>query len=392
MSTTTNLALNEPAYNSTSPTWDQPLNYNATILDQMFGNTTGVSVNTGPSTYTPITAPSPTAAGSTSQCMRFNLTGALSANQTVLLPQGISGMWVFTNATTNAYTVTIGSNNGSNIAAGTTVSAPQGYSVLLYCDGTNVKKADDGFSGTVLAVSNGGTGSTTLTANNVILGNGTSAVQFVAPGTSGNVLTSNGTTWTSASSASGGALIRAPQILTSGTSYTTPSTCNHIYVEAIGGGGGAGSNNNNNAGGGGGGYVAKYFNVSPSTSYSYAIGSGGAATVAGGNTTFTVSGTTITATGGGAGGSAASGNTAFGGAGGVGTNGDLNGGGSNGGYANYNSTGGVGGNSMFGGGGLNANTNTGGNGTGYGGGGSGGGSGFSGGSGTQGMIRIWEYT
>ena len=51
-------------------------------------------------------------------------------------------------------------------------------------------------SGT-LAVANGGTGATTLAANNVILGNGTSAVQTVAPGTSGNVLTSNGTTWTS---------------------------------------------------------------------------------------------------------------------------------------------------------------------------------------------------
>jgi hypothetical protein len=50
---------------------------------------------------------------------------------------------------------------------------------------------------TGLPVANGGTGATTLTANNVILGNGTSAVQFVAPGTTGNVLTSNGTTWSS---------------------------------------------------------------------------------------------------------------------------------------------------------------------------------------------------
>lgn len=46
-------------------------------------------------------------------------------------------------------------------------------------------------------VANGGTGSATLTANNVLLGNGTSALQAVAPGTAGNVLTSNGTTWTS---------------------------------------------------------------------------------------------------------------------------------------------------------------------------------------------------
>jgi hypothetical protein len=58
-------------------------------------------------------------------------------------------------------------------------------------------------SGT-LGVANGGTGAATLDANNVILGNGTSAVQFVAPGTNGNVLTSNGTTWTSAAAGGGG--------------------------------------------------------------------------------------------------------------------------------------------------------------------------------------------
>lgn len=56
-----------------------------------------------------------------------------------------------------------------------------------------------------LAVANGGTGQASLTANNVILGNGTSAVQTVAPGASGNVLTSNGTTWTSATPAATGA-------------------------------------------------------------------------------------------------------------------------------------------------------------------------------------------
>lgn len=56
-----------------------------------------------------------------------------------------------------------------------------------------------------LGVANGGTGAATLTANNVILGNGTSAVQFVAPGSSGNVLTSNGTTWQSTTPAATGA-------------------------------------------------------------------------------------------------------------------------------------------------------------------------------------------
>lgn len=55
-----------------------------------------------------------------------------------------------------------------------------------------------------VTVAQGGTGLATLTANNVVLGNGTSTPNFVAPGTSGNVLTSNGTTWASTAAASGG--------------------------------------------------------------------------------------------------------------------------------------------------------------------------------------------
>ena len=50
---------------------------------------------------------------------------------------------------------------------------------------------------TPLPVSSGGTGTDDLTLNNVLLGNGTNALQVVAPGTSGNVLTSDGTTWES---------------------------------------------------------------------------------------------------------------------------------------------------------------------------------------------------
>jgi hypothetical protein len=59
-----------------------------------------------------------------------------------------------------------------------------------------------GVTGT-LPVANGGTGASTLTSANVILGAGTSAVTFVAPGSSGNVLTSNGSTWTSATAPTG---------------------------------------------------------------------------------------------------------------------------------------------------------------------------------------------
>ena len=83
-------------------------------------------------------------------------------------------------------------------------------------------------AGPVLKVSKGGTGLATLTANNVILGNGTSAPNFVAPGTNGNVLTSNGTTWTSAAAPSftqvyPGAGIAVSTGTAWGTSKTSPT-------------------------------------------------------------------------------------------------------------------------------------------------------------------------
>jgi hypothetical protein len=83
-----------------------------------------------------------------------------------------------------------------------------------------------GTTGT-LSVDRGGTGATSLTANNVILGNGTSAVQVVAPGTNGNVLTSNGTTWISQAVPSSmvypGAGVPVSTGTAWGTSLTAPS-------------------------------------------------------------------------------------------------------------------------------------------------------------------------
>jgi len=55
---------------------------------------------------------------------------------------------------------------------------------------------------TPLSVAQGGTGAATLTANYVLLGNGTSALQMIAPSTTGNLLTSNGTTWVSTAATS----------------------------------------------------------------------------------------------------------------------------------------------------------------------------------------------
>jgi hypothetical protein len=76
-----------------------------------------------------------------------------------------------------------------------------------------------------LPVANGGTGAATFTANNVLLGNGTSALQVVAPGTLNNVLKSDGTTWVSGATPSTmvypGAGIPNSTGTSWGTSYST---------------------------------------------------------------------------------------------------------------------------------------------------------------------------
>lgn len=67
--------------------------------------------------------------------------------------------------------------------------------------------AFDGVTGKLIkqaatvTVAQGGTGAATFTANNVLLGNGSSSFQVVAPSSNGNVLTSNGTTWVSSPNA-----------------------------------------------------------------------------------------------------------------------------------------------------------------------------------------------
>jgi len=109
-----------------------------------------------------------------------------------LIPPVVKKVYIIANNTIGGYGVRVIG------ATGTGVTIPSGATQIVYCDGTNFVAGGGAFvNGTVLGVSGGGTGLGTLTANNVILGNGTSSPTFVAPGTVGNTLTSNGTTWVS---------------------------------------------------------------------------------------------------------------------------------------------------------------------------------------------------
>jgi hypothetical protein len=176
----------------------------------------------------------------------------------------------------------------------------------------------------ILPVANGGTGDASFTANQVVIGGTTStgALAQVAAGTSGQVLTSNGSgapTWQASTST-----FVAPTVRTftfgSGT-YTTPTSPRaplYIRVRMVGGGGGGGASGTS------------------------AI----SAASVGGNTTFG----TLTAGGGGGGGGPGSG---AGGPGGTVTGGNeisvVGGSGGGGGYNTSYMAGGEGGSSALGG-------------------------------------------
>jgi hypothetical protein len=124
------------------------------------------------------------------------VSGANSAVRDVI-PPVVEKLYTVVNNTSGGFAIRVIG------ASGTGVSVPNGATVNVYCDGTNFVIASIPSANGVVTVAQGGTGLTTLTANNVILGNGTSSPTFIAPGTTGNILTSNGTTWTSIAPASG---------------------------------------------------------------------------------------------------------------------------------------------------------------------------------------------
>ena len=107
-------------------------------------------------------------------------------------------------ATSGAFSLTLTTTAATNVTlppSGTLVNTAVTTLSSLVSIGTITSGT---WNASVIGVAYGGTGASSLTANNVLLGNGTSALQVVAPGTSGNVLTSNGTTWVSSTPAASG--------------------------------------------------------------------------------------------------------------------------------------------------------------------------------------------
>jgi hypothetical protein len=196
-------------------TWGSTTNVNlGTALEEAIVGSANVSFSSSDVTLTLTNSNGSQSA----RHVRLNLTGTSGGARNLILGSGcqIDKPYIINNGLADAVTV--------KNTTGTGIAVPAGKTMWVFNNGTNVVDVTNHITsltlGSALPVASGGTGATTLTANNVLLGNGTSAVQAVAPGTSGNVLTSNGTTWTSATPV---VFVSGMIMMWSGTIATIPS-------------------------------------------------------------------------------------------------------------------------------------------------------------------------
>lgn len=158
---TNNFSLVQPAVGGDLNLWGGILN-NGTIaaIDATLGANLAVTVNTTDVTLT------------TSQFQNaiFVVSGALTGNHSLILPLSpnsatvaVGGRFVIANNTTGAYNLTI-----ETAASGSTgVTVPQGFTALLYSDGTNVGYGTLGLPGFAAAVNGNPNGQLAGTAASV---------------------------------------------------------------------------------------------------------------------------------------------------------------------------------------------------------------------------------
>ena len=183
-STYSNLKVQLMATGENTGTWGNVTNENlGTALEQAIVETATVTFASANVTLNLTN----TNAKQDARALRLNLGGTTGGARDLIVP-AIQKPYIVNNGTADTITVKVSGQTG--------VAVPAGRSYLLYNNGTDVVNALEGIS-----VISGGTGLETLTANSAIIGNGTSPVTFVAPGTTGNVLTSNGTNWNSVAAA-----------------------------------------------------------------------------------------------------------------------------------------------------------------------------------------------
>jgi len=332
MSYTTDLAIELMVTGTNAGTWGQVTNTNLVLIQQAIAGYQAISIAGGAQTTALAMTQS---AVSTARNAVLKLTGTITGNQIVTVPNGIEKTWIVSNGTTGAFTVTF---KYASTGTGQTWSTTDKGIKILYADGSDIQVTDlSTLSGTVssaqiadyavntaelatnavtaIKITQSTITQAKLAANSVganqiiqstitqakLAANSVGPNQLIATAVTPATYTAATITVdadgriTSASSGSGGAGMGILTLATSGPSsgtYTASPTANRLAVYMWAGAGGASINR----AGGSGGYGFYNKPITQPFSQPYSVGGGGnyagnSPAPAGGNTTMANVGT-----------------------------------------------------------------------------------------------------
>jgi hypothetical protein len=129
-STSANLKLTVQATGENSGTWGQITNTNLLILEQAIGGYSSVALNA----TTGATLTYSNGALSNGKDAVIKLTGTITGNVNVVIPDSVEKTYIIENATSGSFAVTVKTSSGT----GVTWSATDKGKKMVYSDGTNV--------------------------------------------------------------------------------------------------------------------------------------------------------------------------------------------------------------------------------------------------------------
>ena len=136
----TNLGIQLMTTGEKAGTWGTLTNTNWNIIEQISGGWKDQSIAGGSQTTTLVKSDGST--GATLATRIWKLSGTITGNQIVTVPDSIENWWLINNATSGGYTVQVKTVSGTGVTFATTDKGTK----LLYTDGTNVVDSTLGVS------------------------------------------------------------------------------------------------------------------------------------------------------------------------------------------------------------------------------------------------------
>ena len=352
---TTDLAIQLMATGENAGTWGQITNTNLVVIQQAIAGYQDISIAGGAQTTALVMTQNALA---NARNAVIKLSGTITGNQIVTVPNGIDKTWIVSNGTTGNFTVTF---KYASTGTGVTWSGTDKFIKILYADGTDIRVTDlSTLSGTIataqianFAVNTGQLATNAVTAvkitqstitqaklaaNSVganqivqstitqakLAANSVGANQLIATAVTAGSYTAasitvdaDGRITAASSGAAGGIPATVPVLAVSGPTsgtFTASANANRLGVYMYAGGGGGGTSPMGGGPGGSGGFGFYNKPITQPFSQPYSVGAAGTGGSynptgpAGGATNFTNVGTVNGGSGGSGNSTGASGN------------------------------------------------------------------------------------